>query len=51
KNKGKLENKVYVLPKRLDKMVARLKLRAMGIELDRLTQEQKKYLSSWREGT
>ena len=51
KNKGKLENKVYVLPERLDKMVAQLKLKAMGVKFDILTKEQKKYLSSWQEGT
>ena len=51
KNKGKLRNKVYVLPKKLDKMVAEFKLKAMGIKLDKLTKEQKKYLSSWKEGT
>jgi len=51
KNKGKLKNRVYVLPKKLDKMVARLKLKAMGWGLDRLTPEQRKYLSSWQEGT
>jgi len=50
-NKGTLENKVYVLPKKLDKMVARLKLKAMGWGLDSLTAEQKKYLNSWQEGT
>jgi adenosylhomocysteinase len=51
KNKGKLENKVYVLPKDLDQKVARLKLKAMGISIDNLTSEQKLYLSSWNEGT
>jgi len=51
KNKGKLENKVYRLPEKLDKEVARLKLKAMGWGLDQLTPEQKKYLSSWQEGT
>src|SRR3989338_1999267 len=50
-NRGKLENKVYVLPKKLDQEVASLKLQAMGISIDRLTKEQKKYLSSWDEGT
>ncbi len=50
-NKGKLENKVYVLPHKLDVNVATLKLKAMGIEIDKLTAEQKKYLSSWTEGT
>jgi len=51
KNKGKLENKVYVLPKKLDQEVAKLKLKAMGISIDILTPEQKRYLSSWNEGT
>lgn len=50
-NKGKLEDKVYVLPKELDERVASLKLKAMGITIDTLTPEQKKYLSSWTEGT
>jgi len=50
-NKGKLENNVYVLPKKLDVEVAILKLEAMGITIDKLTSEQKKYLSSWTEGT
>lgn len=51
KNKGKLENKVYVLPRDLDINVAALKLKAMGIDIDVLTKEQEKYLSSWTEGT
>lgn len=51
KNKGKLKNKVYRLPEKLDKMVATLKLKAMGMGLERLTKEQKKYLTSWQEGT
>ena len=51
KNKGNLESKVYVLPKKLDQMVARLKLKAMGMGLEKLTREQKKYLNSWKEGT
>lgn len=51
KNKGKLENKVYVLPKELDVNVAALKLKAMGLSIDKLTPEQKKYLDSWTEGT
>lgn len=51
KNKGKLKNKVYRLPEKLDKMVASLKLKAMGMGLEKLTKEQKKYLSSWKEGT
>jgi adenosylhomocysteinase len=51
KNKGKLKPKVYILPKKLDVNVAKLKLKALGIKYDRLTKEQKKYLASWQEGT
>jgi adenosylhomocysteinase len=51
KNKGRLENKVHVLPKKLDQEVASLKLQAIGISIDKLTKEQEKYLSSWNEGT
>jgi adenosylhomocysteinase len=51
KNKGRLKPQVYTLPVKLDKEVARLKLKAMGWGLQKLTKEQKKYLSSWREGT
>jgi adenosylhomocysteinase len=51
KNKGKLLNKVYVLPRELDLQVASIKLKAMGISTDKLTAEQKKYLDSWDEGT
>jgi adenosylhomocysteinase len=51
KHKGKLTNKIYTLPKELDIQVAGLKLAAMGISIDSLTNEQKTYLSSWNEGT
>ncbi|OGN99643.1 MAG: adenosylhomocysteinase [Chloroflexi bacterium RBG_13_52_12] len=51
KNKGKLEIKVHNVPEDIDKEVARLKLKAMGVSIDTLTAEQKKYLSSWEEGT
>jgi adenosylhomocysteinase len=51
KNKGKLEVKVHDVPQDIDKEVARLKLKAMGITIDKLTAEQKKYLASWQEGT
>ncbi len=51
KNKGKLTNSVHVLPKKLDIEVAALKLKAMGVSFDTLTPGQKKYLSSWKEGT
>lgn len=51
KKKGKLENKVYRLPKEIDQEVAELKLKSQGVEIDKLTLEQKKYLTSWKEGT
>ena len=50
-NHRKLKNQVYVLPQAIDQEVAKLKLKAMGVDYDRLTVEQKKYLSSWQEGT
>jgi len=51
KNAGKLEARVYDVPDDIDAEVARLKLRSMGIAIDTLTEEQKRYLSSWEEGT
>ncbi|RJQ37046.1 adenosylhomocysteinase [Candidatus Microgenomates bacterium] len=51
KNKGKLKNKVYTLPKKIDLSIASLKLKSFGITIDRLSKEQKNYLSSWQEGT
>lgn len=51
KNKGKLKPKVYVLPEKIDDFIADLQLKAMGLKIDRLTAEQKKYLNSWQEGT
>ncbi|WP_297456528.1 adenosylhomocysteinase [Persephonella sp.] len=51
KNHQKLQPKVYKVPDELDFEVARLKLNAMGIKIDQLTDEQKKYLSSWEHGT
>jgi adenosylhomocysteinase len=48
---GELENTVYDVPAELDAEVARLKLRAMGVSIDTLTEEQVRYLSSWEEGT
>jgi len=47
----KLETKVYVVPKELDEKVAELKLKSMGVTIDELTDEQKKYLSTWEMGT
>jgi adenosylhomocysteinase len=46
-----LEPKVYVVPEEIDREIARLKLEATGVEIDRLTEEQAKYLASWDEGT
>lgn len=51
KNNKKLENKVYLIPENIDREIAKLKLKSMGISIDKLTKEQKKYLSSWQEGT
>ncbi len=51
KKKGTLENKVYPIPEEIDRDIARLKLSAMGLEIDTLTPEQQEYLSSWEEGT
>jgi adenosylhomocysteinase len=50
-NAGSLERKVYVVPDEIDKEIARLKLETMGVEIDKLTEEQAKYLASWDEGT
>ncbi|NIM93792.1 MAG: adenosylhomocysteinase [Anaerolineales bacterium] len=50
-NADKLENKVYTMPEELDREIAHLKLEAMDIKIDSLTEEQEKYLSSWEEGT
>jgi len=47
----KLEPKVYNVPKEIDELVASLKLRAMKVEIDRLTEEQREYLASWEAGT
>ncbi len=51
KNCRNLEKKVYSVPEKIDKEIARLKLKSMGIEIDRLTPAQKKYLASWEAGT
>jgi adenosylhomocysteinase len=51
KNHGSLEKRVYDVPLEIDAEVARLKLSAMGVDIDTLTPEQVKYLSSWEEGT
>jgi adenosylhomocysteinase len=51
KNGKDLKPDVYVVPKDIDRKVAELKLKTMGIEIDSLTEEQKEYLNSWEMGT
>ncbi len=46
-----LENKVYKVPADIDKEIARIKLKSMGVSIDALSKEQKKYLSAWEAGT
>ncbi len=46
-----LECTVYPVPEEIDREIARLKLQAMGVEIDVLTPEQERYLASWEEGT
>jgi len=47
----KLEPKVYSVPREIDREIGRLKLASMGITIDTLTDEQRRYLESWEEGT
>jgi len=51
KKGNKLENNVYPVPANIDKEIARLKLNALGIKIDKLTKEQQTYLASWEMGT
>jgi len=51
KEHGKLQKKVYPVPGPIDREIARLKLESMNVEIDTLTAEQEKYLSSWEMGT
>lgn len=51
KNAKKLKKQVYSVPEAIDKKIAALKLKAMGVTIDKLSAEQKKYLSSWEMGT
>ncbi|NTW65004.1 MAG: adenosylhomocysteinase [Nitrospirae bacterium] len=51
RNSSTLENDVYSVPQDIDTEIARLKLNAMGVKIDKLTPEQKKYLASWEMGT
>jgi adenosylhomocysteinase len=51
KNYKTMERTVYTVPEEIDRNIAYLKLKAMGIEIDTLTDEQRRYLTSWEEGT
>lgn len=51
KHHQELRPQVYELPKELDHMVARIKLKTMGVEIDSLTKDQERYLATWQEGT
>jgi len=48
---AQLEKRVYSVPSEIDQGIARLKLEAMGVEIDTLTAEQQQYLTSWESGT
>jgi adenosylhomocysteinase len=50
-NKGKLAAKVHEVPREVEEYVSRHKLASMGIEIDQLTAEQKRYMSGWEQGT
>ena len=50
-NASHLERKVYPVPEAIDRQIAHLKLDSMGIQMDRLTPDQERYLTSWNEGT
>ncbi len=49
--KRRMEPKVYTVPKEIDEFVASLKLKGIGVKIDKLTEEQEKYLSTWEAGT
>jgi adenosylhomocysteinase len=51
KNHATLEKRVYPVPVEIDREVARLKLRAMEVEIDTLPEAQDRYLHSWKQGT
>jgi adenosylhomocysteinase len=48
---GRMEPKVYRVPREIDELVAQLKLKALGVEIDELTEEQRKYMATWEAGT
>jgi adenosylhomocysteinase len=51
RQRGALTPRVYTVPGPIDREIARLKLRATGVRIDRLTPEQNSYLASWEQGT
>jgi adenosylhomocysteinase len=51
KNKGSMQPGVIVLPESVDDEISRLQLEALGVSIDEMTDEQKKYMESWQEGT
>lgn len=51
KHGSRMDRSVHPVPKEIDRFIAELKLKLMGIKIDRLTSEQKRYLSEWQEGT
>ncbi|MFH2136038.1 MAG: adenosylhomocysteinase [Patescibacteria group bacterium] len=51
KNWKKLEKKVYVVPEKIDEAIAEMKLKSLGVVIDKLTPEQREYLASWKMGT
>ncbi len=51
KNARKMKKEVHIVPKKIDREVARLKLKSMGIDIDVMTPEQVKYMATWSEGT
>lgn len=48
---GNLEKKVYRVPEAIDRNIAKLKLKSLGVEIEKLTEKQKEYLASWQLGT
>jgi adenosylhomocysteinase len=50
-HQGEFEHKVYDVPAPIDEEIARVKLETMDVQIDVLTEEQARYLSSWNEGT
>jgi adenosylhomocysteinase len=51
KHHDELEKRVYQVPEEIDREIARLKLASRGVEIDELTDAQRKYLTSWDQGT